>query len=181
VFIRTDQLDGETDWKLRKAVGVTQKVSPPQDIIKLRAHVKTLPPNDHIYDFKGYIMDEDSQHKEPLSLDNTLWANTVLASTGYVWGLVLYTGIETRAQMNSKMPRSKVGLLDQEINYLSKILLCVMLGISAIMIILDGFRGSWYLKYFRFVLLLASIIPISLRVNLDLAKIYYSYCISNDS
>ena len=26
VFIRTDQLDGETDWKLRKAVGITQKV-----------------------------------------------------------------------------------------------------------------------------------------------------------
>ena len=24
VFIRTDQLDGETDWKLRKAVGITQ-------------------------------------------------------------------------------------------------------------------------------------------------------------
>ncbi len=23
VFIRTDQLDGETDWKLRKAVGIT--------------------------------------------------------------------------------------------------------------------------------------------------------------
>jgi len=83
--------------------------------------------------------------------------------------------------MNSKMPRSKVGLLDQEINHLSKILFCVMLGISVIMIIIDGFRGSWYLKFFRFVLLLASIIPISLRVNLDLAKIYYSYCISNDS
>jgi phospholipid-translocating ATPase len=31
------------------------------------------------------------------------------------------------------------------------------------------------------VLLLASIIPISLRVNLDLAKIYYSYCISHDN
>ncbi len=24
VFIRTDQLDGETDWKLRKACGMTQ-------------------------------------------------------------------------------------------------------------------------------------------------------------
>ena len=24
VFIRTDQLDGETDWKLRKSVAVTQ-------------------------------------------------------------------------------------------------------------------------------------------------------------
>lgn len=27
VFIRTDQLDGETDWKLRKAVSVTQKIA----------------------------------------------------------------------------------------------------------------------------------------------------------
>ena len=26
VFIRTDQLDGETDWKLRKAVAPTQRL-----------------------------------------------------------------------------------------------------------------------------------------------------------
>ena len=55
-----------------------------------------------------------------------------------------------------------------------------MLGIAAIIIILDGFQGSWYFKYFRFVLLLASIIPISLRVNLDMAKIFYAHSISND-
>jgi phospholipid-translocating ATPase len=60
-------------------------------------HVKALPPNEMIYDFKGYLLDEETLHKEPLSLDNTLWANTVLASTGYILGLVLYTGIETRA------------------------------------------------------------------------------------
>lgn len=71
-------------------------------------------------------------------------------------------------------------MLDSEINYLSKVLFVLMLLIAALMITLDGFVGGWYLKYFRFVLLLASIIPISLRVNLDLAKIYYSYCISND-
>ena len=58
------------------------------------------------------MTDEDTYHMEPLSLENTLWANTVLASTGYMLGLVLYTGVETRAQMNAKMPRSKVGLLD---------------------------------------------------------------------
>lgn len=33
----------------------------------------------------------------------------------------------------------------------------------------------------RFVLLLSYIIPISLRVNLDLAKAYYSYTISRDN
>lgn len=36
------------------------------------------------------------------------------------------------------------------------------------------------IKFFRFILLLCSIIPISLRVNLDMAKIYYSYCIFGD-
>lgn len=115
-----------------------------------------------------------------MSLENTLWANTVLASAGHILGMVLYTGKETRAQMNSKMPRSKIGLLDAEINFLSKVLFVLMMIISGLIIVLEGFSGSWYFKYFRFVLLLSSIIPISLRVNLDLAKIYYSYCISND-
>jgi phospholipid-translocating ATPase len=82
--------------------------------------------------------------------------------------------------MNSKMPRSKVGLLDLEINRLSKILFVLMLLIAGAIIIVDGFQGDWYFKYFRFLLLLSSIIPISLRVNLDMAKIYYAYCVSSD-
>jgi phospholipid-translocating ATPase len=97
VFIRTDQLDGETDWKLRKAVPLTQKKNPPTDIIFMKAYVKALAPNDQIYDFKGYLLDQERDQKEPLSLENTLWANTVLASSDYVLGLVLYTGVETRA------------------------------------------------------------------------------------
>jgi phospholipid-translocating ATPase len=40
----------------------------------------------------------------PLSLENSLWSNTVLASSGYILGLVVYTGKETRAQMNSQIP-----------------------------------------------------------------------------
>lgn len=44
----------------------------------------------------------------------------------------------------------------------------------------DGFTGNWWLKYFRICLLLCSIIPISMRINLDLAKIYYSWHIQND-
>ena len=82
--------------------------------------------------------------------------------------------------MTSKIPRSKVGTLDNEINYLSKILFGVMLFLAGIIIVMDGFYGSWYFKYFRCVLLLCSIIPISMRLNLDFAKLYYSYLINND-
>jgi phospholipid-translocating ATPase len=97
-----------------------------------------------------------------------------------VFGLVLYTGSETRSNMSAKKPRSKVGSLDWEINYLAKVLFCVMLVISLLIIVMDGFMGSWYFKYFRCLLLLCSIIPISMRINLDFAKLYYSYKINWD-
>ena len=82
--------------------------------------------------------------------------------------------------MSSKKPRSKAGTLDYEINQLTKILFFVMLIISLIIIVMDGFVGSWYYKYCRCVLLLCSIIPISMRINLDFAKVYYAYKINTD-
>lgn len=50
------------------------------------------------------------------------------------------------------------------------------LGIVA----LNEFRGNWIINFFRFILLLSAIIPISLRVNLDMAKVYYCYGIYKD-
>ena len=55
MFIRTDQLDGETDWKLRKAVSITQTVQPSANLIKTDGVIVANPPNDQIYDFKGYF------------------------------------------------------------------------------------------------------------------------------
>jgi phospholipid-translocating ATPase len=98
-----------------------------------------------------------------------------------VYGLVIYTGKETRSNMSSKRPRSKAGSLDYEINHLAKVLFVIMLLISFAIILMDGFLGSWYYKYFRCVLLLCSIIPISMRINLDFAKLYYSFKINTDS
>jgi phospholipid-translocating ATPase len=80
--------------------------------------------------------------------------------------------------MNSKVPTNKICMLDHEINLLSKILFVLMLIIAMSIVLLNGFHGEWLMFYFRVVLLLSSIIPISLRVNLDLAKMWYSYCIN---
>lgn len=55
-----------------------------------------------------------------INVENTMWANTVVAA-GSAVGLVVYTGKETRSVMNNSMPRSKVGLIDLEINNLTKV------------------------------------------------------------
>lgn len=175
IFIRTDQLDGETDWKLRRAIGFIQNKGTPDNIPSLLGEIVANPPNNKIYDFQGYYENRAHNIKEPLNLEHTLWSNTVLASSGYIIGMVVYTGKQTRSAMNSKSPSSKVGRVDMEINRLSKILFCMMVIFAGTIIILDGLKGNFYIKFFRFLLLLSSIIPISLRVNLDLGKIWYSY------
>lgn len=82
--------------------------------------------------------------------------------------------------MNARDAESKVGKLDLELNRLSKLLFVFMIFVSLSIVAMDQFEGFWVIKFFRFVLLLSYIIPISLRVNLDMAKIYYSYCIYGD-
>ena len=67
VFIRTDQLDGETDWKLRKACTITQNVHPCTKLIQTDGEVVANPPNDLIYDFKGYF---ESHERDQMDVMN---------------------------------------------------------------------------------------------------------------
>ncbi|XP_054527787.1 probable phospholipid-transporting ATPase IIB isoform X12 [Pan troglodytes] len=102
-FIRTDQLDGETDWKLKVAVSCTQR-----------------------------------------------------------------------------LPALGVGLLDLELNRLTKALFLALVALSIVMVTLQGFVGPWYRNLFRFLLLFSYIIPISLRVNLDMGKAVYGWMMMKD-
>lgn len=55
-----------------------------------------------------------------------------------------------------------------------------MIGLALVMMCLKGFSGPWYRYMFRFVLLFSYIIPISLRVNLDMGKMFYAWCMQRD-
>lgn len=66
------------------------------------------------------VFQHDGSGEESLDVENTLWTNCVVAS-GTALGAVVYTGQETRSVMNNSQPRSKVGLLDMEINQLTKV------------------------------------------------------------
>eukprot|EP01105_Mastigella_eilhardi_P028715 TRINITY_DN965_c0_g1_i1.p1 TRINITY_DN965_c0_g1~~TRINITY_DN965_c0_g1_i1.p1 ORF type:complete len:1119 (-),score=300.14 TRINITY_DN965_c0_g1_i1:22-3324(-) len=170
-FIRTDQLDGETDWKLRKPLAKTQSLSQ-EALASYSASFYIEEPKKEIYNFIGKLTDVNSE-EEPISVDNTMWANTVVAS-GKAVGLVVYTGRETRSALNKNKPTSKVGITDLEVNFLSKILFVMLATLSLLMVAVAGFTGLWYVNAVRFMILFSSIIPISMRVNLDMAKLLYS-------
>ncbi|EGC33560.1 hypothetical protein DICPUDRAFT_48870 [Dictyostelium purpureum] len=178
-FIRTDQLDGETDWKLRRSVGMTQKLLTDEQLFEMSASIYAEKPKKDIYNFIGNFINKETGETEGLSVENTLWSNTVIAS-GNVIGCAVYTGRETRCVMNTSTPSTKVGLLDNELNNLSKVLFVLLLCLSLLMITLKGYRGHWYIYLFRYLLLFSAIIPISMRVNLDLGKTVYSWMMMRD-
>ena len=73
-----------------------------------------------------------------------------------------------------------MGLIDWELNGLTKALFLATVVLSVILVCLKGFDGPWYIYIFRFILLFSYLVPISLRVNLDMGKIFYSYAIGRD-
>ncbi|KAJ5936123.1 hypothetical protein N7454_005421 [Penicillium verhagenii] len=207
-FIRTDQLDGETDWKLRVPSALSQSLSL-NDFTRLK--ITASPPDQRVNEFVGTIelgppsgfydahVDKSStqlqngssqddhdrnSNSAPLSIDNTAWANTVLASNTITYAAIIYTGSQTRAALSTSPSRSKVGLLEYEINNLTKILCILTLALSIVLVALEGFEPTndkvWYVAIMIYLILFSTIIPMSLRVNLDMAKSVYGRFIERD-
>ena len=180
-FIRTDQLDGETDWKLRKAPEFTQNKTE-FDILNSNIELECEPPSKLIYNFEGLLSienDNNEKQNEALNLENTVWASTVIASQGVI-GIIVYTGRESRARMNSSTPKLKIGILDQELNKANVYLFIIMFIMSGILTVLKGFYPTMIFIFIRFIVLFCGIIPIALRVNLDVSNSFFSYVIDRD-
>jgi phospholipid-translocating ATPase len=186
-FIRTDQLDGETDWKLRIASPLSQSLRLTE---YTKLHVVAGKPDRKVNEFVGtltYAEDgqpSDENKSSPLTVENTAWANTVIASSSAVYGVVIYTGSQTRQAMSTTASRPKVGLLELEINNLTKILCILTLSISVLLVVLGRIdhqaERPWYIAALRFLILFSTVIPISLRVNLDMGKVVYAWYIEHD-
>lgn len=185
LFIRTDQLDGETDWKLRRAAHTSQRLGSDAAVLAAGLLLHAEPPKRALDSFVGRLDapspggDGPTPPPESLAVDNMLWANTVVAS-GRATVLVVYIGSDSRAVRNASAARSKVGQLDVEVNRVSKLLFLLLVSLSLMLTALRGRGGSPWLYAFRYFLLLSSIIPVSLRINLDMAKLVYAAMVEGD-
>ncbi|KAA8586212.1 hypothetical protein FQN60_007781, partial [Etheostoma spectabile] len=125
--------------------------------------------------------DTDPQIHESLSIENTLWASTVVASA-QTGALVEFHPSPPLHHPPTIVANSSVnvGLLDLELNRLTKALFLAQVVLSVVMVALQEFVGPWLSNLCRFVVLFSYIIPISLRVNLDMGKSAYGWMIMKD-
>ena len=85
-------------------------------------------------------------------------------------------------QMNKERPKQKNGQTDLEINNYTKALFGILALISVSLLFLSGRYKTdhWFIYLLKTFLILSFIIPISMKVNLDFAKVKYAFEINRD-
>ncbi|KAK2560742.1 putative phospholipid-transporting ATPase IIB [Acropora cervicornis] len=135
------------------------------DMLNISASVYAEKPQKDIHSFVGTFTRYDGERTEiPLSIENTMYS----CRCGDIHWL------------RDEECYEYFGLTDLEVNNLTKLLFLATMSLSFVMVSIKGFNGPWYRYFFRFVLLFSYIIPLSLRVSLDLGKVVYSWMIIHD-
>lgn len=190
MYIKTDQIDGETDLKLRKPLQAFQELfnssvrffeCDVEFLISLENH------DLNSFDANINFIDKVTRRvvdKEPLSVENTVWSGCHVNKSD-IYGLVIAVGEDTRLKKNSKNEKiQKMTDLDGKVNIFSIILFCMMMILSIVDAILQGTLNfgleSFLIATTRFIILLSFLIPISLKLFLMIGRFGYSSQISND-
>jgi phospholipid-transporting ATPase len=213
-YVETAELDGETNLKIRVAAGDMLSIARRDgefDSEKFAGGVVECDmPNNELYSFKGtYTTPPDAAgERQTISLSNDciLLRGAALRNTVSVYGLVIYTGKETKLSKNmSKGPlkRSNVEkLVDKLIRFIFLALLAVVITSSAFNLAFQEelasrkFDGQPFYLHFlaepvhaidavfafiTFLILFNTFVPISLYVTLETVKVFQAKLIANDA
>jgi len=207
-YVETMNLDGETNLKLKQALEETSKVQEDSSFQNFRAVITCEDPNANLYTFVGSMEIEDQQH--PLAPQQLLLRDSKLRNTDFVYGVVIFTGHDTKVMQNATDPPSKRSKIEKRMD---KIIYClffllilisfigsIFFGITTDDDIENGRMKRWYLRpddtdiffdpnepvaaailHFLTALMLYSyLIPISLYVSIEIVKVLQSIFINQD-
>ncbi|KAF9116516.1 hypothetical protein BGX27_001810 [Mortierella sp. AM989] len=201
-FVETAALDGETNLKQRQSLRATNDIiNSPEDIASLKGCAHTEHPNQDLYNFEGYIEIGNGKNlpRYPLSINQILLRGTILRNTPYIYGLVVFSGEDTKIRQNgSKNVRTKAPSMQRLINKVIIVIFSIVIFLSALCTVLSAVWNSknskpgnmaWYLftrhsdtasVLFGYIVLFNTMIPISLYVTMELVKLLQAYFIHHD-
>lgn len=103
-YIETSNLDGETNLKIKQANPLTAHLTSPPLVTALRGSLRSEQPNNSLYTYEGTLdlVNEQGVPKQvPLGPDQVLLRGAQLRNTPWVYGLVVFTGHETKLMRNA--------------------------------------------------------------------------------
>ena len=149
-FIETANLDGETNLKLRQGLPVTAKILDSKDLLAFSGTIDCEPPNRHLYEFNG-VLKEHGKESVSLGPDQMLLRGAMLRNTSWVFGVVVYTGHDTKLLRNSTAAPLKRSTVDRITNtqilmlFIILVVLCLTSAIFNEIWTRKRYKTDWYL------------------------------------
>jgi phospholipid-transporting ATPase len=156
--IETSNLDGETNLKIKQAVGPTWSIACSEDGMdypmnpEFDFEIQSDAPNEKMdkSSWKGAMVFKKSEDLVSLGFNQLLLRGCTLRNTDWVIGSVLFTGVETKLMLNNKVrafKRSNVDLIVDKALYVifvSQAALCIF-GAIAHSVWLNSYADNeWY-------------------------------------
>ncbi len=115
-FIDTCNIDGETNLKTMNALECTKMVTSLTDVSKVSATIECENPNPSLYTFSGSLDTNHSDAKVSINVSNVLLRGCILRQTKQVFGVVIFTGHDTKLMKNAASAPFKVSYLMKTMN-----------------------------------------------------------------
>ncbi|XP_059157740.1 probable phospholipid-transporting ATPase IA isoform X3 [Physella acuta] len=233
-YIETSNLDGETNLKLRQGSPATSNIVTGEQLTELRGMVECEQPNRFLYEFVGNIrigskknsLKNDtsfwrrtrksikrdnnamcsSMKPVPLGPDQILLRGACLKNTSWIYGLVIYTGPQSKLMLNSTSTPLKRSNVEKMTNkqilllFLMLVILALVCSVANHIWVKENENEHWYLFYhaklrnyyyelvktnfgynlLTFIILYNNLIPISLQVTLEMVKFVQAIFINWD-
>ncbi|KRZ45444.1 putative phospholipid-transporting ATPase IA [Trichinella pseudospiralis] len=196
-YVETSNLDGETNLKLRQGSVKTAHLLSHESLGEFVAYLDCEPPNRQLYELSGKLTLPDNT-EIPLGPDQLLLRGSLLKNTQWIFGVVIYTGHETKLMLNSNVAPLKRSNVDRVTNNQILVLFVILMITSLISAIAAQIwsntyqTSSWYLglyevqsthfgyNFLTFIILYNNLIPISLQVTLEVVRFVQAIFINFD-
>lgn len=189
-------LDGETNLKDRELALSTIDTK----ILKnFSGGILCDPPDSSLDKWEGKISSTFIDREQPCNIKNLLLRGVTLKNTDYAYGIAIYVGNDTKIMMNSKKPPQKVTNLMRMINQMLYsvfgLQFLIILAFTTLSIMWQ--KETAYLtpyldiqdkitvktvifRFFTYQVAYSHMIPISLYVMIEMAKLCLAKIINND-
>lgn len=210
VYLDTSTLDGEKHPKRRSGIKETiasvGEFDPITAVVDIDIEVKIsiIQPNAILHHFEGFLNfvqnEKEIERKVPFDVNNFLYKSAMIKATDWVIGAVVYTGPDTKVQQNGSEGRFKISSLERKMHLMIVILFLLQVVLSLTAVIIKAFQdhnnnvnfdlylisegadgeGRLWLICIRYFILLSTMIPISLIVNLEMVRLFQAYLIARN-
>ncbi|XP_020583665.1 probable phospholipid-transporting ATPase 4 [Phalaenopsis equestris] len=203
-YVETMNLDGETNLKVKRSLEVTLPLDDDDAFKDFGGTIKCEDPNPSLYTFVGNF--EYERQIYALDPNQILLRDSKLRNTSFIYGVVIFTGHDTKVMQNATKSPSKRSRIEKKMDSLIYILFSLLVLISLIssvgfaVKIKYGMPKWWYLQpnnttnlydpskpvaagFFHLItalILYGYLIPISLYISIEVVKVLQAMFINQD-